>query len=559
MKLVSDVLPDPQTVAIIDSDDHGAGSTAEEGVSIGRDRVFTRRIRLASMDVSKHHATIFRTPGASTSVGGDGGWWIVDNGSAHGSFVMAARRRGDAESSRNDASITISDPPLAMYHRLSEPKVASRPYELRHGDLVRIGLTIFVVHTHVSSFSRGAFGDDSSAGARAAACCAKCQADFDGQNLIPLLAPKGDPSGVSTEGQGAETSSGPNATGDVANATTTEGSYASGSARPLAGDRKLDSEAEWKRKMKGLKGAYLGGGKGAKASANAAGGANGGQKGSAADAATVSWKKHLSSKKKRAAADDGFMVSISTAHLHKSDPDIQPSHDPNDDGRPAGAASASGSTSAEFSQVPETADSQAISAAKYVDRAAQRRTHAHSIEKTLPRSAIQPDFSDGSIGRRDSQNGARSSASAALVPGAGAGWYGRSSEHPPLSSDPPAIRASAATPLAASNRGFKLFSAIGGAGSSTDAADSDGLSRGNQEEDNPGRTEGIGGRLHQDPILARGTSGRAGLGSGGLRDVDEIANASSATSGARGFGSYASNGREAAWQRWQQSSQSRPS
>ena len=116
VKLSSDVLPSHKTVAIVDGR-HG-------GVSIGRDKAFTARLRLPSMEVSKHHANLFSTSRAPIRFS------IADTGSMHGTYV---RRRASTS-----------------YERLSPPKHASRPWTLEHLDVVRIGVqsTEFEVHLH---------------------------------------------------------------------------------------------------------------------------------------------------------------------------------------------------------------------------------------------------------------------------------------------------------------------------------------------------------------------------------------------------------------------------
>ncbi|KAE8252603.1 hypothetical protein A4X06_0g2064 [Tilletia controversa] len=579
VKLLSDALPANHTVAVLDSDYTGAGSgRAEDGVSFGRDRVFTRRVRLASMDVSKHHATIFRTAGIPTAFGGDGGWWLVDNGSAHGTFVLRREKRdqlskgsnadagrsGGEPQPRSLAQVTGSDPPLGAYHRLSDPKVASRPYEVRHGDLIRIGATIFEVHSHSSSTGSRSYApsDNYATGAteggyhrhhqphcpeQTATCCEVCQLDFDGQNAILLLARddaerKGSASQKSTSAaDGSMLQPGPDRGSSM---TDPDSSYASGAARPLAGDRKLDSEAEWKRKMKDLRGMYLDSGKG-KGKVSTGGEASGPASGNGTTA-TVSWKKHLSSKKKRAAADDDIMVSISTAHLH---------HTPGSStGSSKLADSAIAVAAPTYAAEPEQAQSiatstPASSASGYVDRAAQRRLHAHSIEKTLPRGLANEVVGGSGFGQ-DPQHAARMAAAALPLPAPA-----------PPRGKLAAPRATAFTPLGDSNRGFKLFSAMSGAGRSTATSTAGGSDSINdhvgtegqhwQSSEHPESQH----RKHQ-PILARGTSGRAGLGSGALRDVDEIAAASRQQSwNAGGSATYSEYVRDAAKRRWQESGQ----
>ncbi|CEP18701.1 hypothetical protein [Parasitella parasitica] len=87
----------------------------ENGISIGRDRSWNSRLRLPEMAVSKYHAMVYLDKKEKA-------FYIVDNGSQHGTFVNEKR--------------------------LSEPKQSSLPYELRHMDLVRIGSTSLQVHQH---------------------------------------------------------------------------------------------------------------------------------------------------------------------------------------------------------------------------------------------------------------------------------------------------------------------------------------------------------------------------------------------------------------------------
>lgn len=87
----------------------------ENGMTIGRDRSWDCRLRLAEMIVSKYHAMVFLDKS-------DKLFYMIDNGSQHGTFVNEKR--------------------------LSEPKQASLPYELRHLDIVRIGSTSMQVHLH---------------------------------------------------------------------------------------------------------------------------------------------------------------------------------------------------------------------------------------------------------------------------------------------------------------------------------------------------------------------------------------------------------------------------
>ncbi|KAI8087324.1 SMAD/FHA domain-containing protein [Thamnidium elegans] len=87
----------------------------ENGITIGRDRSWDSRLRLPEMIVSKYHAMIYRDKQEKL-------FYMIDNGSQHGTFINEKR--------------------------LSEPKQASLPYELRNMDIVRIGSTSLQVHLH---------------------------------------------------------------------------------------------------------------------------------------------------------------------------------------------------------------------------------------------------------------------------------------------------------------------------------------------------------------------------------------------------------------------------
>ncbi|KAG0190301.1 Angiogenic factor with G patch and FHA domains 1 [Apophysomyces sp. BC1034] len=82
------------------------------GLTIGRDRYWDRRLRLPEMAVSKFHCQIYF----------DNIWSVIDVGSQNGTFV-------------ND-------------ERLSDTKKASVPYALYHSDILQVGSTTLEVHIH---------------------------------------------------------------------------------------------------------------------------------------------------------------------------------------------------------------------------------------------------------------------------------------------------------------------------------------------------------------------------------------------------------------------------
>ena len=126
--LHSSILPAKQKVAILDS---------YFEVQIGRDSAIlgsvTPRIRLKELEVSKLHATAY-WDGARKE------WNVVDMGSKHGTWLLhAGTQVGGEASSSNDVKLGA---------RLSPPRAASIPRQLRHSDHLSIGGTTLVVHIH---------------------------------------------------------------------------------------------------------------------------------------------------------------------------------------------------------------------------------------------------------------------------------------------------------------------------------------------------------------------------------------------------------------------------
>lgn len=104
--LSSTVLSSPHSIAPVDPAD---------GLSIGRDKSFEKRVRLKELAVSKAHAALFWM---SEWVGEEREpcWCVSDSGSTHGTFLGRRREMGGAVEET----------------RLSSAKAASKPHELRH-------------------------------------------------------------------------------------------------------------------------------------------------------------------------------------------------------------------------------------------------------------------------------------------------------------------------------------------------------------------------------------------------------------------------------------------
>jgi pSer/pThr/pTyr-binding forkhead associated (FHA) protein len=105
------------------------------GITIGRDRSWDRRLRLPEMAVSKYHCHIFSNladifQDTDNDKAADqeltSNFSIIDVGSQNGTFV-----NGD---------------------RLSLTRSASPPYPLRHLDVISVGTTKFQVHEHTGSW-----------------------------------------------------------------------------------------------------------------------------------------------------------------------------------------------------------------------------------------------------------------------------------------------------------------------------------------------------------------------------------------------------------------------
>lgn len=146
----------------------------------GRDRTYTPRLRLPSMEVSKHHASIFaivrkREPDLPPSFS------VTDTGSTHGTFVY----RPEKESPKPMHPNSLARIPNDAFVRLSPAKHASRPFTLQHLDVIRFGVqsNAFEVHMHGTAWGS----------------CPACQLSPDGANeisLAPLAGERNKPCGV---------------------------------------------------------------------------------------------------------------------------------------------------------------------------------------------------------------------------------------------------------------------------------------------------------------------------------------------------------------------------
>ena len=201
VKLASDVLPSEKRIAIIDA--------SEDGVSIGRDRVYTPRLRLPAIEVSKHHAIVFYDAYGNAERGP--AFCITDTGSSLGTFVKAS---ADSDYPREGTQLSeVAKLPTKRFTRLSEPKQSSQPIPIYHGDLIRIAASTFQVHEHYQGIP-----------------CTDCQLKGDGSDEIWLRAAKPVKS-TSAERQA---------------------SYSRGT-----GDRKNDTEVIRRQQMKDMRAHYL--------------------------------------------------------------------------------------------------------------------------------------------------------------------------------------------------------------------------------------------------------------------------------------------------------------
>ena len=257
VKLESDVLPGSSRVALINDD-----SAGDQGVSIGRDRLAAfdqrARLRLPALEVSKHHANIFLGPDQR----GNKCYSIIDTGSTRGTFVLKWERALellDYEIGSLDfpSATEIASISTRHYDRLAEPKRASPPRLLEHLDLLRIGHTTFQVHIH-----RPRDRPDEMSLVRSI-CCDSCSLAFTAESQsgnqnqetgeIPLFQHQRSTKSI---GQSQLPKSGPiqAAQGDKSDR---QQPYGQDTLRS-SGDRRLDAEAERRRKMNEMRQVYFG-------------------------------------------------------------------------------------------------------------------------------------------------------------------------------------------------------------------------------------------------------------------------------------------------------------
>lgn len=129
VKLFSNCLPSHQTVAIL--------SDQPDGYTIGRDKQVGEtegRLRLRELEVSRIHACLyFRAGEVAQSRADRDCWWIVDQGSTHGTFLSEPDVAQEEAKSRGKGK------------RLSEPKKSGLPAKLQHMAHLTVGSTLFEV------------------------------------------------------------------------------------------------------------------------------------------------------------------------------------------------------------------------------------------------------------------------------------------------------------------------------------------------------------------------------------------------------------------------------
>ena len=135
VKLQCAALPADKHVAVV--------GCASDGISIGRDRVYTPRVRIPAMEISKHHAYIFCDLSTATAPDVQPRFFVADAGSTHGTYVY--HRGAECLPLRAGELARVPD---GAYVRLSAPRHASAPHALAHLDVLRFGTCAFEVHLH---------------------------------------------------------------------------------------------------------------------------------------------------------------------------------------------------------------------------------------------------------------------------------------------------------------------------------------------------------------------------------------------------------------------------
>lgn len=198
------------------------------------------------MSVSKHHANLFFL--GDNSDGDDAAWGVTDAGSVHGTFHLAAASAPDAETAAKVSS--------KRFTRLSDAKKASAPKQLAHGDWLRCGATTFEVHIH---------------GGAGALACERCALSADGSNEIALSA-EAEPGPATSASRAPAAAPSVNLGGGTA--SVTQAPTPAAAAQPRAQiDRKIETEAVRRARMREMREAYLGGGDDEAKAADAADGA----------------------------------------------------------------------------------------------------------------------------------------------------------------------------------------------------------------------------------------------------------------------------------------------
>lgn len=178
------------------------------------------------MEVSKHHCNIFSMSDPA-SAGQASGFFVSDSGSTYGTHILPAREATTALQAASPDSLRTS-----AFKRLSEPKQASAPHPLQHGDLLRVAKTTFAVHIHSSPYFS----------------CKECSLNEAGSNEIRL---------VSASTSKPESGTNQSSSQKTAKQTAAEEErYLTGGLRG-SGDRRIDARTARKRQLQELQSYYL--------------------------------------------------------------------------------------------------------------------------------------------------------------------------------------------------------------------------------------------------------------------------------------------------------------